>query len=198
MNIALHYQMTLRDREGRVVWRSRKLRSYSLVNAWLRLLRGLMNNATENNIKDINGANKNILAPADAGMAIPYMNFVGSSDPGIVVGTGNAAVGMLDYSLASIVADGSGAGQLVRGACTIGMVAAGASQAQLPITRSFSNSSGGTVTVTETGIHAGCKKTGIAPYEYPNILVVRDVLTSPVAVNNGQTLTVTYLFTITV
>jgi hypothetical protein len=66
-------------------------------------------------------------------------------------------------------------------------------QGNFSVTRSFTNNSGGSVTVSEIGI-------GILIYASDGNLhdtfIIHDILPSPITLANGQVLTVTYIFSI--
>lgn len=111
----------------------------------------------------------------------------GNANGGIVVGTGNTAVALADYALATKIATGTGAGQLSYGSHTIN-AASGTTTITWVVTRSFTNSSGGNITIAETGIQND------ATYD---VLIERTVLASTYTVNNGASCVVTYTFTFT-
>ncbi|GAI73856.1 unnamed protein product, partial [marine sediment metagenome] len=73
--------------------------------------------------------------------------------------------------------------------------AVAAGNVDLVVTRTFTNSSGGSITVREIGIYCFSTDTGaIARY----FCIVRDVLATPQAVGNGEILTVQYTLRTTV
>ena len=108
-----------------------------------------------------------------------------NSNFGIVVGTGNTAVAIGDYALATKIAHGTGATQLQYGAHTLGAITGTTSYAWT-ITRAFVNSSGGNIVIAETGL------IGYVTYY---ILWERTVLASTFTVNNGNSCVAQYDFT---
>lgn len=106
---------------------------------------------------------------------------------GIQVGTGTAAEDRDDNKLATKIAHGTSSGQLQYGACTITTAPSAITGGyRSPITRTFSNGSGGNITIEEIGLvlisntASGNK----------NFLVIRDLTTH--TVNNGAGVTVEY------
>jgi len=109
---------------------------------------------------------------------------------GLVVGTGSGAVTLTDYRLGTQIAHGVGAGQLSYGGT--GLVAPSTSGADRSwqASRTFTNSSGGDITVNEVGIYVYSSN----PYYY---CIARD-LTGGVLIANTKVGTLTYTFKITV
>lgn len=110
---------------------------------------------------------------------------------GIVLGTGNTPVTISDYNLQTRIVHGSGAGQLDYKAMAWDPFQVVGSTAKFKSKRQFENKSGGTITVKETGLLA----TDQAGYHF---LIVRDVLPTPVDVENTKIIEVRYTFQCTV
>ena len=115
-----------------------------------------------------------------------------SQNWGTVVGTGNAAVTLTDYKLQTQIAAGTGAGQLVHGTqqYSSGPFTSGSSN-YFFLGRSFTNLSGGAITVNEMGLYGFY--TG--PYY---ICLARDLITGGVTINDGKVGYFQYKFQITV
>jgi len=121
---------------------------------------------------------------------------------GILVGSGSQSNPASAYKLAAPIANGSGAGQLIYQAPTLpsGIIINGNS-AYFYIEQTYINQSGGTVTITEVGIvvevyltlYTGSSTTA---YNQGNILMWYDVLSSPISVPNGGSVTIYYTFTV--
>jgi len=108
---------------------------------------------------------------------------------GILVGTGDTAVSYGDTNLDGLIDHGTSAGNLFfRANSTIDYE----TQNKQYLQRSFENQSGSAITVKECGI-AVSQQPSVSIKEYC-VLVVRDVLQTPITVNNGQTLSVVYEF----
>jgi len=108
----------------------------------------------------------------------------GDSGRGIIVGTSNLAWSIEQYKLDAPVSHGNSSGQLLYGATTVDDVTSMTNGYRIFVTRVFTNASGASIIVKETGIYsllyAGC------------VMLARDVLTTPVEVQNLQSLTVRY------
>jgi len=118
----------------------------------------------------------------------------------IQVGSGQQSNPYNAHSLASPIANGSGAGQLVYGTVTTpsGFMASGDS-VYFYVSQAFNNQSGGTVNITEVGIIIQFQLTCCCcggSTNYGQLLVWYDVLSSPISVPNGGSVTIYYTFTV--
>lgn len=106
---------------------------------------------------------------------------------GIVVGSSNTAESFEAYTMGALIANGSGAGQLLWGTTYVDSTVsynAPTKKWTRALSRNFTNASGSTITVRELGLQA------LANTEA--MLVCRDVLSSEIAVGAGMVLKVTY------
>jgi hypothetical protein len=160
-NIDAHLTVMLKDENGKVVYR-RRYRSRSFVVGFL------------------NGLNFDFQGNGNA------------SAPAIVVGSGTTPPSITDAGLTSQIGNGTGAGQLQYGtdSLTTPVINSNTNSASFTWSKSFSNNSGGNVTVSEVGAYITF---GSKAY-----FVLHDLLPSPVTVGNGQVLTVVYTITIAV
>jgi len=110
----------------------------------------------------------------------------GDASYGIQVGTGTAANSTSTYALASQIANGTGSGQLSYGSHSYNWSTGSTSTT---VARTFSNSSGASITVSEVGLVWKSNST---------FLMIRDVLSSSVVISNGGSFTVNYVISITV
>ncbi len=114
-----------------------------------------------------------------------YFGTSSHHERGLVVGTDNTASTFLDTQLGAIVGHGTGAGQLEYGLQTTsrdkvnGIVTAA-------VERLYTNNSGAEITVREIGIYASTS--AVATSNAFVALMLRDVLDTPVAIPNGETL----------
>lgn len=145
-------------------------------------------------IQDISGTGRANQVVATEDVSSFFAVFAASNNGayGIVVGTGSNPTSPSDTALQTIIATGSGAGQLNYGAHSKVTSAINGSQVNLAIIRTFANGSGATINVTELGIYHDCAD-NVSSHVY---CLVRDLITS-VPVPNGKVLTVTYTFTTT-
>lgn len=121
-----------------------------------------------------------------------YYNFQGVAGnlAGIAVGSGSSVPAATDIDIDTLIAHGSGVGQLVYGlqSCGAGVTIAG-NNSTVIFSRTFTNSSGGVITVDEFvifGFSAGNR-----------FLILRDVLPGTETLNPGQTITIEITFSIT-
>jgi hypothetical protein len=114
---------------------------------------------------------------------------------GIKVGSGTSTPTANDYNLVAPISHGTGSGQLVHGGVSVEDVIIDGNTTYFRIIRTFSNSSGGSVTVNEIGLIM--RTLANFPNTWDNVLLARDVLSSPVEVPDGATLTVRYILSVT-
>jgi len=118
----------------------------------------------------------------------------------IQVGSGAQSNPYAAYSLASPIANGSGTGQLVYGQPSIpSNIIVSGSSASFYISQTYNNNSGGAITITEVGIILYITLTsayGTDVTTIGNVLVWYDVLSSPISVPNGGSVTIYYTFTV--
>lgn len=144
-----------------------------------------VNQTSNNNFLAIRGSSAQL--PATAG-----------TTSGIVVGTSDAAESFESYALTAKVAHGNSSGQLYHNAQVTQSRTWNSSGRKWSevIQRTFTNNSGATITVKEIGYEIILGQTDTSSYtsfyDWNTALIIRDVLSSPQPVNNGQTLTVTF------
>ena len=189
----------VRDKDGRVILR-RTEPSRSLLAAYA-IFQLAMWGAQGNSVTDIYGVviDVNGASPGIIDINAP----AGNSTYGIVVGSGTHSISPLINALAAPITNGSGAGQLLYQAMTFpaGVTVSG-NVTSFSFSRTFVNSSGGTVTVTEIGIIAYVSGFGMintntnAPVSSDYFLLAYDVPSSPINVPNGSSLQITYTFSV--
>ncbi len=113
----------------------------------------------------------------------------GNTSYGPVVGSGTGAFDFDNYALGTLIAHGTGAGQLQYGLTTFNAPQTSGNDRYFEIIRTFQNQSGGDITVNEIGLYGN---SGGVYY-----CLAREVLGSSITVPNGQTLTVTYKIKVT-
>jgi len=130
----------------------------------------------------------------------------GNSSYGIVVGSGASAGSTPSptaYKLVAQIPQGTSSGQIEYGATSVGSVSQSGQTTQFTISRSFTNVSGATLTVTEIGIIVyvtGFAMTTVSTASAVSsdyFLIAYDIPSSAISVQNGQTLTITYTFSVT-
>jgi hypothetical protein len=113
---------------------------------------------------------------------------------GLRVGSGTQAVSPNDYELQTLITHGTSSGQLIYNAQTVEAVTVVGQTASFRVTRTFTNNSGGSVTVREIGAAFDQRDTSGAD-RY--ICYLRDVLPAAVTVPDGSTFTLRYTFSVT-
>jgi hypothetical protein len=122
-------------------------------------------------------------------LALNYSQFemtdpANSAVNGVVVGTGNTAVTINDHALQTQIAHGSGAGQLVHGAVQFDGIVTTGLTAYVDAKRTFTNSSGGSITINEIAVYA---RNRITPSNTDDpFCILRIVLNIPQTVLNGS------------
>jgi hypothetical protein len=113
----------------------------------------------------------------------------GDTDYGILVGTGTTATDINDYALDTLIAEGTGAGQMEYGNHSIvSSTHDGSTYSYAGITRTVANNSGGSIVVAEVGL--ACEMNWESNTER-HFLLLREVLGTTVTVLDTQTLTAT-------
>jgi len=196
-------ELEVRDKNGRIVKKHRQM-SHSFLKQWLQFLR------CQTSIT-FGGSGISISVVDETGTArtFPYawnetFNHealicnapVGNNTYGIVVGISDAPNTINTYSLGAKISHGTGSGQLQYGGHTFDDISNPSGNILVfRIIRTFSNGSGSTITVKEVGLLiVNWDSQGYSR----SYLIARDVLSTPVSVPNGMTLTVRYIFQITV
>lgn len=123
-----------------------------------------------------------------------FAGIVNNSTYGIVIGTGTDAESFESYALGAQIAHGTSAGQMSHAASVYTNTAydSGTKTYTQVFSRVFSNTSGGTIVVAETGMITRITVNGTAHLS----LVERNLLGSTASVDNGQKITVTYTLTL--
>jgi len=189
-SIGLFYQLTVRDKKGKVVRKTRMRRARSFCLAFLQVLmeQGFATGIVTI-IKDVDGVNKTITSHAT--------NFnttvaAGYNTAGIVLGTGTTTPTNTDFQMETKIAHGSAATELNYAAQSFVEAQEVGANVDYQLVRAFQNLSGGTINVTEAGVISIIYSGGS---EYA--LLIHDVF-SAVAVADGETITATYTLRTTV
>jgi hypothetical protein len=173
--------------KGKVIY-SKQFESHSFVGQWLQLLYGMFG---RNSLSILNNN-----SPAQAVFVSPLDMNAGSGNQsyGIQVGSGTTK-SINDTGLDSLILNGNSAGQLAYGAMsfTSPTINTTTNQGNFSVSRSFTNNSGGSVTVSEVGI---VLQTYASDGNFHYIFIIHDILSSPITLANSQVLTVTYIFSI--
>jgi hypothetical protein len=112
---------------------------------------------------------------------------------GVLVGTGTTAPAIDDYAMETLIAHGTGPGQMQYSAVTFGAPTEDGSTSHFTVTRDFANNSGGSITVREIGLAVKLTDMATASRYF---LILHDAVN--IAVPDGETLTVNYRIQATV
>ena len=181
---AIYYSYQVKDASGRITVPFRRRMAHSFVVGFAKLLNLKMAMREPQSITDTGGTGRTIPSIND----MDTTQAASSNTFGLVVGTGTNAESINDTALQTVIAHGTGAGQLQYGASTVALPSSDSTSTSCILTRVFTNASGGTVTVTEIGVYTNTNDTGSAGR---NICIVRDLAT--IALSNGDQLTLNYI-----
>lgn len=122
-----------------------------------------------------------------------YFGESGITTQGIVIGVGTGAESFEDYALGTLIANGTGAGQMTyAGQSKTSSYDPGTKKVTAVHTRIINNNSGGDINVSEVAWYAFLYCNGPI-----NIMLTRDLLSTAVTVANTAQLTVTYTIELT-
>jgi len=121
---------------------------------------------------------------------------LGDTNYGIVVGSGTNANTTSTYALQTLIANGTGAGQLSYGSTTVLSPAISGSTVTVTVSRVLNNSSGGTITINEVAMYVALSLDGTTSTNY--MAVTRDVLASAISIANGASTTIYYNLQLTI
>lgn len=183
MRVQIHANIQIRNKNGKIVKDfTRECNSY--VRQFVEIIRGSMNNTTDNIIDTTNTARALITTTS----IFKTTASSGETTFGIRVGTNSTAVSISDYELGAIIAHGTSSGQLQYGACSVGTPSVVGSTCSFTVARTFTNNSGASITVKEVGL-AVANSTRY-------YLIERTLLNFDIA--NTESATVTYTISVSV
>jgi hypothetical protein len=187
MKRELWYSVVVRDRHGKIVSRERR-KSKSFLKQWNQLVYVQFSQASIS-ITDTDGVARNMVAHS---VSFQMNGPAGNLDFGLVVGTGETAVTINDYSLEALIAEGAGVGQLNYNACDVAAYVVSAPNCSFIVSRAAINNSGVLITVKESGLNSRCWDTTSR-----SICGVRDVFGTPQDVPDGGSIIVNYTMRVT-
>jgi len=215
-NIDIRLTAIIKDKDGKII-KQHKQRSHSFLMNFLAAIATPLINSY--------GSMSNLYVFRNTGStwwcyAPSYTNITNmlnandnsnDSSYGIVVGTGTAPPTPTDYNMEAIISNGTGSGKLLYGAHTIspasgigtsnqstqpssGVLTPSGNTTSFSMTRTFQNQSGASITVSEVGIIAEATAyTQNTIY----ILIIHDLLSSPITIPNGGVMAITYTISVT-
>jgi len=192
--IEVFYEDVIIGKDGKVRWKSGLTPSHSFVMQFLQHIEAAIEGAGKS-VKAIDGNNYGIRPDGEGNTWGDCTSGAGEDDYGIVVGSGTSPASNTDYKLASKISHGTGAGQLLYNSMSEQYISTSEVSGNVDFVfwRTFTNDSGGNVTVNEIGVYA---KTIATIYRY--FCLVRDKLGTSRTIADGETYQVTYTFRTTV
>jgi hypothetical protein len=105
---------------------------------------------------------------------------------GIQIGAGTTAPAITDYRLTQLIPNGIGPGQMQYQGVNVfsPVINTSNNTGYFTVARAFTNNSGGSITVSEVGL--------VASYFGQHVLIIHDLLPTPITVPNGSTLSIAY------
>lgn len=179
MKFQIYLQAEIHDTQGKLIKRIRKKLSHSYVRQFIDMLLTMMQHSGSSG-KDTGGVARTISVHAN--------NFRLDGTNGIIPSTDTNPVTISDYALTGQIGNGAGAGQLQYGAMSFVAVSILGSTAQFTMSRTFTNSSGGDITIHKVYL--------LTTGENYSFLLEATLLEATIA--NGTSGTLTYTISVTV
>ena len=185
-------EIEVRDSKGNVIQKG-KHKMHSFLNNFLKAIEAFARGANVTVTNTAGGSatfayagSRSVTTGGESVVAMNCMAGDNDASFGIVVGTGTTPVTLAQYALASQIPHGTGAGQLDYNASNAEIIGLDTSVSppvyRFRIIRTFTNSSGGSITINEVGLVAYHKVTAIFTF-----MIARDVLPQPYVIPNGGT-----------
>jgi len=190
MNVKAYLKIKVINEKGKCIY-YRRYRSRSFV---INFLNALFANLSRQSITIINTSGSSYSAqPIDSIIAADTAN---DNNFGIQIGTGTTAPSITDTRLSQLITNGTGVGQMQYSAVSVtGPVTNTTNNTgYITITRTFTNNSGASITVSEVGLVAFSGNYFISGNYKSNqyFLIIHDLLPTPITVPNGSSLSISY------
>lgn len=191
MKIDTYIKFTGIDKYGNIIAERKEEKCHSLVQGFMASFYSMSFNVSVANVPDTSNTNRTISTSQSHWNNSGYGG-AGTTTSGIVAGTGTNAVAITDYALQTLIAHGTGAGELQYAAeILVSAWTVSGSTSFFSRSRALTNNSGGDITINEVG-HIG----NISSSAY-KILTER-TLPTPYLVANGTGVIITYKWQISV
>ena len=186
MNIKAYLKIKVINEKGKCIY-YRRYRSRSFVIGFLNVL---FTNLTGQKITNINTSGGSYTINYTDEMLVTDSS--NDNNYGIQIGTGTTAPSITDTRLSQLITNGTGVGQMQYGGVNVtGPVTNTTNNTgYITITRTFTNNSGASITVSEVGLVAYSGTLGLASNQY--YLIIYDLLPTPITVPNGSSLSISY------
>ncbi|MBA7682968.1 hypothetical protein ES703_91324 [subsurface metagenome] len=184
MKHELWYSVVVRDRHGKVISREHR-RARSWLRQWNELIFLKVTQVAMSTTFTDGVSRPQVLKIWD-------FRLTGAGE-GLVIGTGDTAPTINDYAMETLIADGTGVGQMSYQSCTVADSVVSAPHCSFLVARAFINNSGGLITVRESGIYSYCG----AAAGTGKVCSIRDVFAVVQGVPNGGAISVDYTLRVT-
>jgi len=190
--LSARYRVVVRDAQGRIM-RIEEAPSKSFILNFLYLwwLNFNLNGTDSISVVNSSGQQTTVTISEPWGWQF-WTNINASPYSGIQVGSGTSSPSASSPYLESLILSGTGSGQLVYGTNSVTSPLISSNPGTIQITNTFTNNSGGSVTVGEIGLAPAVGNWYVTPNTYGACLFIHDVLSPAASVPNGGTITVTY------
>jgi hypothetical protein len=191
MNIRAYLKVKVIDENGKCTY-YRRYRSRSFVANFLRVL---FTNLSEQSVNNLNTSGGSYSISRYDSMAVSD----GSNDSsyGILIGSGTSAPTIIDSNLSQVISNGAGVGQMQYGAVSVtgAVTNTSTNSGYITVTRTLTNNSGSSITVSEVGLVAWSSNQAEQTNQF--YLIIHDLLPSPITVPNGSSLSLSYEIQVT-
>jgi len=188
--LTARYRVVVRDAQGRIKYiEEAPSKSFILNFLYVWWLCFNLNTSDSVSVTSSSGTQTTMTTTQPLGW-FNWVNGAGKPYTGIQVGSGTSAPSASSPYLESLITSGTGSGQLSYGSDSVTSPSISSNPGTIQISKTFTNNSGGTVTVGEIGLAPQIRNDSSSLYQAA--LMVHDVLSSAVSVPNGGTITITY------
>ena len=194
MNVKAYLKIKVINENGKCIY-YRRYRSRSFVIGFLNVL---FTNLSGQTITNINTSGSSYtISLVDA---IKVTDSSNDNNYGIQIGTGTTAPSVTDTRLSQLITNGAGTGQMQYGAVSVTGAVTNTTNntGYITVTRTFTNNSGASITVSEVGLVAWSGNASYilsgTTYSQTNqfYLIIHDLLPTPITVPNGSSLSISY------
>jgi len=185
MNVKAYLKIKVIDGNGKCIY-YRRYRSRSFVVNFLRTIFTNLSGQSINNVNTSGGS-------YSIGTTDNIIVNDGSNDDsyGILIGKGTSAPNIIDSNLSQVISNGASVGQMQYSAVSVtgAVTNTSTNTGYITVTRTFTNNSGSSITVSEVGLVAWSGNNFQTNQYY---LIIHDLLPSPITVPNGSSLSISY------
>jgi hypothetical protein len=190
MNIKAYLKIKVINEKGKCIY-YRRYRSRSFV---INFLNNIFTNLSGQGITIINTSGSPYTAQnIDSIIVADKAN---DNNYGIQIGTGTTAPSITDTRLSQLITNGTGPGQMQYGGVNVTGAVTNTTNntGYITVTRTFTNNSGASITVSEVGLVAFTGGYFISGAVQSNqfYLIIHDLLPTPITVPNGSSLSISY------